>query len=78
MAHKEAINDIGNALLALRDAFEVHGIPVPDTLRWSDLKRADEAQKVLRSIPAPGLGMSHYRIDVGGRPVLGIAGFVLE
>jgi hypothetical protein len=78
MAHDEAINDIGNALLALRDAFEDHGIPVPDTLRWSELKQAHKAQKILRSISAPGLGMGHYRIDAGGRPVLGIAGFVLE
>lgn len=42
--HDQAISDIGDALMRLRNAYRKHEIPVPDQIAYSDPAQARDAK----------------------------------
>lgn len=58
----EAINDIGNALMTLRDAFDKHDIPFPTLMGYEGEREAWRARQMLFSIAANGPPGSWFRL----------------
>ena len=55
-------NDIGTAIMRLRNAFAKHNIPAPDILEWSDGKKGFDAAVALRRV----LEANHYTLSASG------------
>ena len=72
----EAENDIGTALMRLRQAFARHGIPCPDVLEYSDQEKAYRAMAPLRH----ALGPHVWAMDASARSYgeAMLAGFTLR
>jgi hypothetical protein len=69
-------NDIGTALMRLRQAFGKHGIPCPDVLEYSDGAKAYKAMAPLRH----ALGPANWGMTSASNPVgeVSLAGFSLR
>lgn len=69
-------NDIGTALLRLRQAFAKHNIPCPDVLEYSDSAKAYKAMVPLRH----GLGPAAWGMTSSASPIgeASLAGFTLR
>jgi hypothetical protein len=60
--HTEALNDIGTALMQLRNAYRKHNIPIPDQLSYSDPVQAFNAKKYFYSIALKG-NLNLFRVS---------------
>ena len=69
-------NDIGTALMRLRQAFAKHDIPCPDVLEYSDGAKAYKAMIPLRH----SIGPAHWGMTNKANPVgeVSLAGFSLR